>query len=233
MKKRTVLKAVIPLALSFMLVGCSTGTEKLAVSDPEYSEYVGSWFHGEDPWGGNLSVTIKSIVDGKMEWTFTDSYDNSTLYQEMKDTVVKDDAAAFDVQGNDAENKNTTFNYQGTMELKDGTVVMKFENGEVMEGGSSSTRNVNELGSSGLSDQVTLAKPEGSELNTYTVQSGDSIHSIAKKYGISTRDLAIMNQTVIIETAQKNGYQFDDVIEYAKYLFPGEVLVVPNTDTVK
>lgn len=42
-----------------------------------------------------------------------------------------------------------------------------------------------------------------------------------------------MNQTVIIETAQKNGYQFDDVTEYAKYLFPGEVLVVPNADAAK
>lgn len=83
MKKRNLLKVMIPLALSFMLTACSSGTEKLAVSDPEYSEYVGSWFHGEDSWGGNLSVTIKSIVDGKMEWTFTDSYDNSTSQKSM------------------------------------------------------------------------------------------------------------------------------------------------------
>lgn len=138
---------------------------------------------------------IKSIVDGKMEWTFTDSFEQSTLYQEMKETVVQDHAASFDVQGNDAENRNTTFQYQGTMELKDGTIVMTFESGAVMtQQDGPPVRDVKELADAG---RVTLEKPDESELNTYTVKQGDSLHSIAEQYGISTKDLAIMKQTVI------------------------------------
>jgi hypothetical protein len=132
MKKKNILPIILAVALSLLITACSSEIEKLAVSDQEYADYAGAWFRGKDPWGGDLSVMIKSIVDGKMEWTFTDSFDQSTLYQEMKETVVQDHAASFDVQGNDAENRNTTFQYQGTMELKDGTVVMTFESGAVM-----------------------------------------------------------------------------------------------------
>jgi len=224
-KKKNIVTIILAAALCLLITACSSEIEKLAVSDQEYADYAGAWFRGKDPWGGDLSVMIKSIVDGKMEWTFTDSFDQSTLYQEMKETVVQDHAASFDVQGNDAENRNTTFQYQGTMELKDGTVVMTFESGAVMtQQDGPPVRDVKELADAG---RVTLEKPDESELNTYTVKQGDSLHSIAEQYGISTKDLAIMNQTVIIETAQAHGHQFDDVIEYARYLFPGEVLIVP------
>lgn len=87
---------------------------------------------------------------------------------------------------------------------------------------------VKALETNGISNKVVLIKTADDNLTTYTVKEGDSIHSIAKKCGISTKELAILNQTVIIETAQAYGYQFDDVIEYAKYLFPGEKLMVPK-----
>ena len=233
MKKTIVLKAMIALLLCFLLTACSSGADKLAVSDPEYADYVGAWFRGEDPWGGKLTVTIKSIVGGKMEWTFADSFDNSTLYQEMKGTEVKDGLVPFDVQGRDAEDRNTVFRYQGTMQLKDGAVVMTFEKGAVENrkfGDGSPVRDAEALADAGISGRVLLEKPAESELTTYTVQPGDSLHSIAKHFSVSTKDLAIMNQTVIIETARANGYEFDDVIEYARYLFPGEVLVVPVSE---
>lgn len=217
---------MIALASCLLFSACASKAEKLEVSDAEYSSYAGEWFRGEDPWGGNLTVMITGIVDGKMEWTFTDSFDDSTLYQAMKGTEVKDSAAVFDVHGNDAQNKKTAFRYQGTMELADGAVVMTFESGEVTKEDGSARRSVKELPDTDAA-RIRLEKPDRSELNTYTVQEGDSIHSIAEQYGISTKDLAIMNQSVIIETAREHGYQFDDVIEYAKYLFPGEVLVVP------
>ncbi len=59
------------------------------------------------------------------------------------------------------------------------------------------------------------------------MKEGDSIHSIAEEFGVTTKELAIINQTVIIETAQAHGHKYDDVIECAKYLFPGEILMVP------
>ena len=228
MKRKILIVCMIVLGL-LSLTGCkSSGNETLPVSDEEYMDYAGWQFAGEDPWGGNLTVTVRSIVDGKMEWTFTDVFDDSTLYQLVKGTPVQEGKADFDIEGKDVENDDITFHYQGEMELKDGKILMTLTSGSVMtassEGGSSS-RNAEALADSGLSNQVLLT--EDDSLDTYTVQSGDSIHSIAEAYGISTRELAIMNQTVIIETAQAYGYEFDDVIEYAKYLFPGEVLNVP------
>ena len=230
MKKIIALSLIFALAFCLLLTACSAGGGKLPVSDPEYADYVGAWFRGETPWGGKLTVTIKSIVGGKMEWSLTDSFDNATLYQETEDTEVKSGAASFDVEGSAAEDKDTEFHYKGTMELKDGAVVMAFEYGEITKGSSEGASNVwdeKAMADAGVSNRVTLVKPDKSELNTYTVQSGDSLHIIAEKYGITTKELAIMNQTVIIETAKAHGYEFDDVIEYAKYLFVGEELVVP------
>ena len=54
------------------------------------------------------------------------------------------------------------------------------------------------LEASGISNEVVLVKAADDSLTTYTVQEGDSIHSIAKQFGISTKELAILNQTDII-----------------------------------
>ena len=214
-----------------LLTCCTKAEESLPVSDSEYAGYVGAQFSGEDPWGGNLTVTVRSVVDGKMSWTFTDAFEDYTLFAELGETPVVDGVAEFDVQGKDVERDNVTFSYQGSMELKDGQLYFTFERGsmttESSEGGSAS-RMAEALEGSGISSQVILAKAPDESLTAYTVKEGDSIHSIAEEYGISTRDLAIINQRVIIETAQSHGYEFDDVIKYAEYLFPGEVLLVPS-----
>lgn len=229
MKRKILIVCVLVVGL-LALTGCKSGkSEMLPVSDEAYLDYAGHQFAGEDPWGGTLTVTVRSVVDGKMEWTFTDMFDDSTLYQLVEGTPIENGKADFDIEGKDVESDNVTFNYQGQLELKDGQLLMTLTSGyvttESTEGGSSS-RNAEALAGSGLSNQILLT--EDDSLDTYTVQSGDSIHSIAEAYGISTRELAIMNQTVIIETAQAHGYEFDDVIDYAKYLFPGEVLSVPS-----
>ncbi len=228
--KKTLFTVCIVLLGALLLTACSSKKNApLPVPDEEYMDYVGRQFTGKDPWGGALTVTVRSIVDGKMEWTFTDMFDTSTLYQLVEETPVDNGPADFSVQGKDVENKNVTFAYEGKIELKDSAVTVTFGSGSgttKAKGGDSSDRVAENLQSSGLSDKAVLE--EDTSLDTYTVQSGDSIHSIAKAYGITTRELAIMNQTVIIETAKKHGYDFDDVIEYANYLFPGEVLRVPS-----
>ena len=221
MRRKFLILCILALGMA-LLAGCGSGDNgPLPVSDAEYADYAGRQFAGEDPWGGKLTVTVRSIVDGQMEWTFTDQFDDSTLYQLVEGTPVQNGAADFNIEGKDVENDNVTFSYQGDLELKNGAVLMTLTSGSVMtassEGGSSS-RAAEALAGSGLSNQILLE--EDTSLDVYTVQSGDSIHSIAEAYGISTRELAIMNQTVIIETAQAYGYEFDDVIEYAKYLFP-------------
>lgn len=232
MKKGVLLIASVIVMTAFILAACgSSENEKLPVSDDAYAEYVGTQFSGQDPWGGILTITVRSIVDGEMDWTFTDVFDNHTLYQEQGKTLIQDGKAEYSIQGKDVENENVSFSYEGTMELSEGQITFSFIKGSVTTSsseGDSDARMAEALEGSGIANEVVLVKAADDSLTTYTVQEGDSIHSIAEKYGISTKELAILNQAVIIETAQAHGYQFDDVIEYAKYLFPGEVLQVPN-----
>ena len=232
MKNKYLLVLSVIAMVAMVLVACgSSKDEKLPVSDDAYAEYVGAQFAGQDPWGGELTITVRSIVDGKMDWTFTDSFDDHTLYQEQSETAIQDGRAEYSIQGKDAENKNVSFSYEGTMDLRDGQITFSFLKGSVTtksSDGDSDARMAEALEASGISNEVVLVKAADDSLTTYTVQQGDSIHSIAKQFGISTKELAILNQTVIIETAQAYGHLFDDVIEYAKYLFPGEELVVPK-----
>lgn len=232
MKKRFLLVISIISMTAIILAACgSSGNDKLPVSDSDYAEYVGAQFSGQDPWGGNLTVTVRTIINGEMDWTFTDTFDDHTLYQEQGKTQIQDGKAEYSIEGKDVENKKVSFSYEGTMELKDGQITFSFLKGSVTTSsgeGDSDARIAEALTDSGISNEVALTKAADDSLTEYTVQSGDSIHSIAKEYGITTKELAIINQTVIIETAQAHGHQFDDVIEYAKYLFPGEVLLVPN-----
>lgn len=195
----------------------------------EYAEYAGYQFSGADPWDGQLTVTILDITDGKMAWSFVDSFENHTLYQVQKQTPVQAGKAEFDIQGADVEQGSLSFSYQGSLELKDGRLTLSFRSGAVTDAaaeGDSSVRIADSL--TAPENQAVLDKlPEG-PYTVYTVQSGDSVHSIAEAHGISTKALCILNQVVIIETAKAHGYEFDDVTAYAAYLFPGEELLVPK-----
>ena len=232
MKRRILFMISIIAVAALILAACGgSGNDKLPVSDTEYADYVGTQFSGQDPWGGNLTITVLSIVNGEMDWTFTDAFEDHTLYQEQSKTQIQDGNAEYSLQGKDAENESVSFSYQGTMELRDGQITFRFLKGSVTTSsteGDSDARIAEALEESGISNEVVLAKAADDSMTTYTVQEGDSIHSIAEQFGITTKELAIINQTVIIETAQAHGHQFDDVIEYAKYLFPGEVLQVPK-----
>ena len=118
-------------------------------------------FSGDDPWGGRLSLTVRSIDNGKMSWTFTDVFDDNTLYAEIGETPIANGVANYDIQGKDTEKDDTTFSYQGTIELKDGQVNFTFERGSVSTAspqGGSSSRMAEALKDSGLQNQVTLTK---------------------------------------------------------------------------
>lgn len=232
MRKHFLLAAAIGMISALLLAACgNTGDEKLPVSDAAYADYAGYQFSGQDPWGGELTVTVRSIVSGKMDWTFTDTFEDHTLYQEQSGDPIREGNVEYRIEGKDVEHENISFSYEGSMELRDGQILFRFLKGAVSsaaaEGGSES-RAAEALKDSGMQNEVVLKKTADDSLTSYTVKEGDSIHSIAKEFGLSTKELAIINQTVIIETAQAHGHQFDDVIQYAEYLFPGEVLLVPR-----
>lgn len=146
MIKKTVL-CLIAIMLIFSATACGSSSS-VPVSDNVYADYVGCQFSGTDPWGGSLSVTVRSIVNGKTEWTFTDSFDDHTLYQEIKGTDIREGTAEFDIKGRDVEHKEVSFAYQGSLELQDEQMIMTLDSGAVNEG-SSLTRSAESLAGSG------------------------------------------------------------------------------------
>ncbi len=215
MRDKKWLPYVIGGALMLLLAACGNSSSAAgdspvhALTDDEaYVDYAGYQFSGADPWDGTLTVTINSILDGKMEWSFTDSFEDHTLYQVQKETVLENGTAAFDMEGEDVEQEDVSFSYQGTLELKDGKITVTFESGAVTSAspeGDYSYRFAEALADSGLSNQAVLDRTVDGPYVLYTVQEGDSIHSIAKAHGISTKDLCILNQIVIIEARRRCG----------------------------
>ncbi len=167
-KKR--LSVLLVGALTIPLAACSNSPTPAPTdspmslsqtSDAQYADYAGHQFSGKDPWEGTLSVTIESIVNGNMDWTFTDEFEGHKLFQTQKATPLHDGTADFDIQGRDAERDNVSFAYRGTLELKDGNVVVTLLAGAVTEEspeGGSSYHFAEALLSSGLSNQVVLDK---------------------------------------------------------------------------
>lgn len=154
MKKSLRFFAVLFIAFAFVLTGCA--------KKKDYKDYIGYQFGGKDPWDNELAVTIRIIENDKITWTFTDvigeGEDSLTLYNELT-TDLKDDKTSFNAKGK-AEN-NHTFDYTGTLALKDGKLVITFEKGSLTsnstEGGSTS-HNVGGLEENAKT--VTLTKAE-------------------------------------------------------------------------
>ena len=63
---------------------------------------------------------------------------------------------------------------------------------------------------------------------TYIVKKGDSLHSIAEQFGVTTASLAMLNAEVLISTARKYGKNPTNVLEFADYIFEGEELKIPG-----
>ncbi len=162
MKKGFLFATIVLAVAAGLLAACGTsGKEKLPVSDTEYAEYVGTQYSGDDPWGGKLTLTVRSIVDGKMDWTFTDIFEDHTLYQEISSTPIKDGTAEYEIQGTDVENEKVSFSYKGSMELKDGQIAFSFLKGSVTVSsteGDSDSRMAEALSDSGLKNMVILKK---------------------------------------------------------------------------
>ena len=138
------------------LIGCFGG------SKDDYKDYIGYEFSGNDPWGNIFSVNLKSLNDDKLVWTFNDvigESDLSTTISNEFTNEIKDDVVEFHVSGTALDNSNVSYDYSGTLTLKDKKVVVKFEKGhvsEASENGGSQSYQVEGLDSSKKS--VTLTK---------------------------------------------------------------------------
>lgn len=218
---------IISVILSLLLSACGTAPapdgDFTLTDDDTYAYYAGYQFSGKDPWGGTITVTIRNIFDGNLEWTLVDSFKNATFYFSQKESVLQNGMTEFDIQGTDVESKDISFAFQGRLELKDEIITITFQSASASDPSSDFEINHSD---DDLSQPIILDRAEG-PYAIYYVQEGDSLHSIAKKFGMSTKDLAILNQIIIVETAKAHGLEFDDAAEYAQYLFVGEELLVP------
>ena len=129
MKKFTAVLALIFVAATlFTLAACGD----------RYEPYRGYQFSGTNPWGQELAITVRSVKDGKMDWTYTDTAGDLILYQELEGTPLNDMTAEFRVEGDAAV--NVKFSYTGTITMKDGNLTVIYTGGALetvsSEGGS-------------------------------------------------------------------------------------------------
>ena len=100
--------------------------------------------------------------------------------------MIQDGKTEYSIQGKDVENENVSFSYEGTMELSEGQITFSFIKGSVTTSsseGDSDARMAEALEGSGIANEVILVKAADDSLTSYTVQEGDSIHSIAESMG--------------------------------------------------
>ena len=69
----------LPHAVILLLLRKRLPPAEALTDEIEYAEYAGYQFSGTDPREGTLTITVGSILDGKMEWIFTDSFEDHTL----------------------------------------------------------------------------------------------------------------------------------------------------------
>ena len=128
-----------------LLAGCSgtTNTETTSADETTatiaettaaastYDGYVGNQYYAEDPWGGDVYVTVRSVTEDTIDWAYTDVLGDITIYAEDS-TTLEDGLTNFTIEG-ETEN-NYTYTYTGTFVLKDGYIVIKYLDGAVTSG---------------------------------------------------------------------------------------------------
>lgn len=137
MKKFKLFGVIIALIMVLTVTAC--------VKKDNYKDYIGYAFDGIDPWGNTLSINLKELKDDELTWTYNviigeEKYSitlSDEFTNELKDNVIK-----FKVKGTALDNDNYTYDYSGTITLKDKKLIVKYDKGQLNEksdeGGSAS-----------------------------------------------------------------------------------------------
>lgn len=150
------LSIVVALLLAFTLTAC--GGKK------DYKEYTGYAFEGQDPWGNPLSINFKELKDDKYTWTYNvviGEGEYALTFSGEFTNEIDDGVIEFDIKGTALEDPNNSYEYTGTLTLKDEKVIVKYEEGEVTESSPEGGSSAYQVG--GLEEgenEVTLKKVE-------------------------------------------------------------------------
>lgn len=123
------LTLVFALVMAFTLTACLGGKK-------DYKDYNGYAFEGQDPWGNSLSINLKELKDDKFTWTYNvviGEGENALTFSNEYTNEIKDGDITFNVKGTALEDSNYSYDYSGTLTLKDGKVIVKYEKGQVIE----------------------------------------------------------------------------------------------------
>ena len=144
---------VLVSVLMITVVGCG--------KKENYEDYLGYQFSGKDPWGYELAITIRTLEDDKLTWTYTDVYGEGessiTIYDELT-TEFKDGSTPFKISGDDT---TYSYEYNGTLTLKDGKLSVKYIDGALTTKSSEGNSASHQVGPLEDSEKtVTLTKVE-------------------------------------------------------------------------
>lgn len=90
-------------------------------------------YTGLDPWGNPLTITIDSITDGKMNWTYVEDFAGQTLVQSFENIELVDNQATFHVEAAVQGAEYVTCDYSGMITVEDDTLTVTFTAGEMTE----------------------------------------------------------------------------------------------------
>ena len=133
--------SILILAVALSCVCCSGKKAEGA----DYSTYMGKEYSGQDPWGNPLSIKLVSMEESTVSFEYKDvigedEYMSTFVTEssgEMKEGVVP-----FHITAVSQESESIHCEYSGTLELKDGSLFVTYEDGAVNEespeGGSAS-----------------------------------------------------------------------------------------------
>ena len=116
----------ILLIVMLLAVSCTAQAEGFA-------DYTGGKFVGSDPWEGELTVTIESIDDNRMDWTLTEAVEDVTLCLSINDTELTDGVGDFHIMGISQDNESIAYDYTGTVALSEGAVIITFTDGQTTQ----------------------------------------------------------------------------------------------------
>lgn len=101
----------------------------------DYNSYIGYQYGGNDPWGNILTITLYTMENGNVSFSFTDvigkDEDSYTLYTDDLAGQLKNGVIDFNAKGASIEDENLTFDYSGTITLNGGRLIVEFKDGQV------------------------------------------------------------------------------------------------------